>query len=162
MLYSDVMRTRLLIFALLFSSLGVVAQAGAPPSPSSKGATVEEAESPAPSTPGTAQALDACGVPKVLPEISKTNHISGGELIKKVNPNYPADLRRAHIEGTIVMCAKIGKDGKIQKLRAVSGPPELVPSAMEAAKQWLYKPYKKNKEPIDVDSEIRMDFRLSR
>lgn len=88
--------------------------------------------------------------------------VSGGLLIHKVNPNYPAALRKAHIEGTVVLCATIGKDGKPHNVRALSGPQELIPYATEAVEQWRYEPYRVNKEPVDVDSQIRMDFKLGR
>jgi TonB family protein len=83
-------------------------------------------------------------------------------LIHKVNPNYPPDLRKAHIEGTVVLCATIGKDGKLHNLLALSGPQKLIPYAWEAVEQWRYEPYRVNKEPVDVDSEIRVDFKLGR
>jgi membrane protein involved in colicin uptake len=68
----------------------------------------------------------------------------------------------AHIQGTVVLCATIAKDGKLQNLRAVSGPEELIPSAMKAVAQWRYQPYLLSKEPAEVDSEIHVGFALSR
>jgi periplasmic protein TonB len=86
--------------------------------------------------------------------------VSSGRLIRKVNPDYPAALRKAHIEGTVLLCATIGKDGKLHNLLALSGPPELIRYAWEAVQQWRYEPYRVNKQPVDVDSEIRVDFKL--
>jgi protein TonB len=83
-------------------------------------------------------------------------------LTHKVDPKYPAGLRKAHVEGTVLLCATIGKDGKLHNLSVLSGPAELAPYAMEAAEQWRYEPYRVNKEPVDVDSEIRINFKLSR
>jgi TonB family protein len=100
--------------------------------------------------------------------VSKPEHhaplgkVSSGRLIRRVNPNYPAALRKAHIEGTVVLCATIGKDGRLHNLLAFSGPQELIPYAMAAVEQWRYEPYRVDKKPVDVDSEIRVDFKLGR
>lgn len=92
----------------------------------------------------------------------KKNHVAGGRLIKRVNANYPAAARQARIQGTVVLCATISKDGVVQNVRPLFGPQELIPAAVEAAEQWRYEPYRLNKEPVEVDSEIRMDFTLPR
>jgi protein TonB len=92
----------------------------------------------------------------------KKEHVSGGRLIKRVNASYPAAARQAHIQGAVVLCAKISKDGIVQNVRALFGPPELIPAAVEAAEQWRYQPYRVNKDPVEVDTEIRMDFTLPR
>ena len=88
--------------------------------------------------------------------------VTQGKLIYRVQPEYPAAARKAHIQGTVVLCAKIGKDGTLRNLRAASGPEELIPSAMGAVAQWRYKSYRLNKEPVEVDSEIHVGFVLSR
>src|ERR1700688_685121 len=74
--------------------------------------------------------------------------VTQGKLIYRVQPEYPAAARKAHIQGTVVLCAKIGKDGTLRNLRAASGPEELIPSAMGAVAQWRYKSYRLNKEPV--------------
>lgn len=86
--------------------------------------------------------------------------VSSGRLVRKVNPVYPAALRKSHIEGTVLLCAKIGKDGTLHNLLALSGPQELIPYALDAVAQWRYEPYRVNKEPVEVDSQIRIDFKL--
>ncbi len=64
----------------------------------------------------------------------------------------------AHISGTVVLHAIIAKDGTIQELEFVSGPPMLVKSAMDAVKQWRYKPYLLNGDPVEVETTINVDF----
>jgi periplasmic protein TonB len=88
--------------------------------------------------------------------------VSQGNLIHRVEPEYPPAARQTHIQGTVVLCGTIAKDGAPRNLRAFSGPEELIPSAMMAVEQWSYQPYLLNNEPVDVDSEIHVDFRLSR
>jgi TonB family protein len=88
--------------------------------------------------------------------------VSQGKLINRVEPEYPAVARQAYIQGTVVLCGTIAKDGTLRNLRASSGPEELIPSAMKAVEQWRYQPYLLNNEPVDVDSEIHVNFTLSK
>jgi periplasmic protein TonB len=60
------------------------------------------------------------------------------------------------------MCALISKEGKIADLRAVSGPPELIPPSLEAVQKWRYKPYLLNNEPVQVNTEIHVNFAIRR
>ncbi len=86
--------------------------------------------------------------------------VTTGRLIHKVPPKYPKAALKAHIEGTVVLCAVIGKDGRITNLRAASGPKELVDPAIKAVQQWVYKPYLVAGEAVEVETEIRVDFEL--
>jgi periplasmic protein TonB len=69
------------------------------------------------------------------PDTGKVLTLIPGKLIRKVKPQYPRAARKAGIQGTVVLRVTIGKDGKTGNLRAVSGPPELIPAAIEAVKQ---------------------------
>ncbi|MBZ5612470.1 MAG: energy transducer TonB [Acidobacteriia bacterium] len=88
--------------------------------------------------------------------------VTKGLLIHKVNPSYPTTARKAHIEGTVVLCASISKKGKIEDLTAASGPTELIPSSIKAVKKWRYRPYLLNGEPVEVETEIRVTYALNR
>lgn len=87
--------------------------------------------------------------------------VTAGRLILKVQPKYPKAAKKAHIEGTIVLSADIGKDGTIGYLEAVSGPAELIPAAMEAVRKWRYSPWLYRNEPVAVRTKIRVIFSLS-
>jgi len=87
--------------------------------------------------------------------------VSQGLLIHQVKPTYPPLARQARIQGTVVLQAVIGKDGSIQNLKVVSGHPMLAPAALEAVKQWRYKPYYLNGEPVEVDTTINVNFTLA-
>jgi periplasmic protein TonB len=87
--------------------------------------------------------------------------VSEGLLVHQVRPVYPPLARSARIQGSVVLQAVIGKDGSIQNLRLVSGHPMLTSSAMEAVKQWKYKPYFLNGEPVEVDTQITVNFTLA-
>ena len=87
--------------------------------------------------------------------------VSQGLLIHKVQPAYPPLARQARIQGTVVLQALIGKDGAIQNLHVVSGHPMLTGAALDAVKQWRYKPYYLNGEPVEVETTINVNFTLA-
>ncbi|HWY22350.1 MAG TPA: energy transducer TonB [Candidatus Acidoferrum sp.] len=86
--------------------------------------------------------------------------ISQGLLVKKVDPRYPEAARRDRIQGMVVLQAVIDTNGDVQNLTLVSGHPALVPSAVDAAKQWKYKPYRLNGQPMEVETQITVSFQL--
>lgn len=87
--------------------------------------------------------------------------VTEGLLLKKVMPQYPAIARSAHIAGAVQLAAIIGKDGNIENLQVVSGHPMLVQSALQAVKQWKYKPYILNGQPVEVQTTITVNFSLT-
>jgi protein TonB len=87
--------------------------------------------------------------------------VSQGLLIKKVQPAYPPLARQARIQGRVLLQAEISKDGTIENLRLISGHPMLAPAAIEAVRQWRYKPYMLNGEPVAVETQVEVNFTLS-
>ena len=83
-----------------------------------------------------------------------------GNNLRDVQPQYPQMAKVAHIQGDVVLRAVISKQGSIENLTAVSGPPLLIPSAMDAVKQWRYKPWVLNGEPVEVDTIITVKFHM--
>jgi protein TonB len=102
-------------------------------------------------------------VPKVATpqRVRVSQGVSQGLLVRRVQPNYPPLARQARIAGTVVLRAVISKDGSIENLTLVSGHPMLAPAAIDAVKQWKYKPYLLNGEPVEVDTEVQVNFTLS-
>jgi len=102
-------------------------------------------------------------VPKVATpqRVRVSQGVSAGLLVRKVNPNYPPLARQARIQGQVILRAVISKDGSIEGLTLVSGHPMLAPAAIDAVKQWKYKPYLLNGEPVEVDTEVLVNFTLS-
>lgn len=82
-------------------------------------------------------------------------------LLKKVPPQYPPEAKAKHIEGTVLLHAFIDTQGNVAHLELISGHPLLAPAAIEAVKQWKYKPYLLNNEAIEVETQIKVDFTLS-
>ncbi len=81
-----------------------------------------------------------------------------GLLVEQVSPIYPEQARAAHIQGTVVLQAVIGKDGSVQNVHVVSGHPMLVPAAMDAVKRWRYKPFYLNGQPSEAEVQINVNF----
>jgi len=87
--------------------------------------------------------------------------VSQGLLIRKVPPAYPPLARQARIQGVVILQAQISKEGNIQNLQLISGHPMLAPAAIEAVKQRKYKPYLLNGEPVEVDTQVQVNFTLA-
>lgn len=102
-------------------------------------------------------------VPKVATpqRVRVSQGVTQGLLVKRIQPTYPPLARQARIQGSVVLQAEISKEGKIENLRVLSGHPMLAPYALEAVKQWLYKPYFLNGEPVEVETQITVNFSLS-
>jgi periplasmic protein TonB len=87
--------------------------------------------------------------------------VAQGLLIHRVNPVYPPDARHARIQGTVVMRAVIGKDGHLQELHVLTGDAALAKAATDAVQQWRYKPYVLNGEPVEIETQITINFTLA-
>ena len=84
--------------------------------------------------------------------------IMAGQIIKRVDPIYPPVAKASQVQGTVVLSAIIGKDGSVEKLIVVSGPPMLIRSAIDAVSQWQYKPFLLNGQPIEVATTINVNY----
>jgi protein TonB len=106
-------------------------------------------------------------VPTAVPKVATPTRVrvsqgvSQGLLVHKVTPQYPPLAKQARIQGVVVLQALIGKDGSITGLHVVSGHPMLTNAALEAVKEWKYKPYYLNGEPVEVETTINVNFSLS-
>lgn len=102
-------------------------------------------------------------VPKVaVQRVRVSQGVTQGMKVHDVTPQYPQMAKIARVQGPVVLAAVIGKDGTIQGLRVVSSAsPLLNQAAVEAVKQWRYRPYILNGEPVEVDTTITVNFTLS-
>jgi protein TonB len=87
-------------------------------------------------------------------------NLQAGKLLKKVTPIYPQMAAIAHVQGIVRLTALIRKDGTVQNLQLVSGPSLLGKAAMDAVKQWVYQPTVLNGEPVEVQTQIDVNFNL--
>jgi TonB family protein len=86
--------------------------------------------------------------------------VAQGLLVHKVNPQYPPDAREQRIQGVVVMKVNIDKEGNVYNVELISGHPLLAPAAIDAVKQWKYKPYLLNGDPMDVETQVQVNFTL--
>jgi protein TonB len=87
-------------------------------------------------------------------------NVQQANLLRQVTPLYPPIAKTAHISGTVVLHAIISKDGTIEQLEYISGPPLLMKNAMDAVRQWRYRPTMLNGEPVEVDTTVSVVFTL--
>jgi protein TonB len=99
--------------------------------------------------------------PKPPQRIRVGGNVQQARLVSQPKPVYPPLARQARIQGTVRFNAVIGTDGTIQNLQLVNGHPLLVPAATAAVKQWVYKPTLLNGEPVEVVTQIDVNFTLS-
>ena len=88
--------------------------------------------------------------------------VTAGLLFHRVNPIYPVEARRNHVQGRVLLNAVIGTDGNIKDLQVISGPKELVDAAVGAVQQWRYRPYLFDGQPVEVATTIEVNFQLAR
>jgi periplasmic protein TonB len=98
---------------------------------------------------------------KEVQRIRVGGNVQQAKLIRRPQPIYPPLAKQARIQGVVRLQAVISKDGTIQELKAVGGHPLLVPAALDAVKQWVYQPTLLNGEPVEVVTQIDVNFTLS-
>lgn len=121
------------------------------------GGVFSEMLNSAPSVPVLAKSP----VPSPVKRIRVAARVAEANLIHDVAPQYPPAAGRARLEGTVLLMAVIGKDGSVKDVRVESGLPILAQAAVDAVRQWRYKPYLIDGEPVEVDSRITINFTLS-
>ncbi len=146
----------------VFLALHVVAQSAQPPTalanaiPSAGGSS----QSPAGQS-GTTEDFPRCENAFGSTPETRGKLVTMPTAIHKVQPKYPPAAKTAHIEGVVVLCVTIGKDGDVRSARASSGPKELIPAAVKAVEQWRFRPFLANNEPVEASVPIRVNFRLT-
>lgn len=98
--------------------------------------------------------------PRPVVRAIRTSSIQEGSLLHRVQPAYPPQARIARIQGMVVLAAVISKAGAIENLRVLSGHPMLVKAAIDAVSEWRYRPYILNNEPVEVETQITVNFTL--
>lgn len=97
--------------------------------------------------------------PKLRVRVSEG--VSQRLLITRIEPRYPDEARQAHAEGPVVLKALIGTNGNVEDLTSVSGDSLLIPAAIEAVRQWKYKPYLLNGEAVTVETQVTVSFAIA-
>jgi protein TonB len=106
-------------------------------------------------------ANSAVNVPKPPPQVVRVSQgVMEGLVLKRVQPHYPAQALQMRIQGPVQLQATINKTGDITNLKIVSGDSILGRAAQEAVRQWKYKPYYLNGEPVEIQTQILVNFKL--
>lgn len=150
----------------------IVVKNGPSVSTARKSAAQEALQPPAPAALGVPARTDdrALGgiisttpvnMPTAVPQVVKVSQgVSEGLLLKRVQPIYPEQARQMRVQGAVQLQATISKEGKISNVKVVTGNAQLARAAVEAVKQWKYKPYYLNNEPVEIQTLILVNFKL--
>jgi protein TonB len=98
--------------------------------------------------------------PTVAARPPRVSRMMEGNLTYRVQPTYPALARQVRIQGSVVLRAIISREGVIENLQVLNGHPLLVPAAIDAVRQWRYRPYVLDGEPIEVETQVTVNFTL--
>jgi protein TonB len=98
--------------------------------------------------------------PTAPQRVKQGGNVTAALILQQTRPLYPALARQARIQGNVVLHAIIDKEGKVAQLEVISGHPLLVQSALDAVKQWRYKPTQLNGDPVEVDTTITVTFTM--
>jgi periplasmic protein TonB len=113
--------------------------------------------------PGEAPPLLAAPKPRVQTgPVRIGGRVAEANLMRQVQPTYPPLAKSARVQGTVEFTATISKDGKIENLQLIRGHPLLVNAAKEAVLQWRYRPTLLNGRPVEVVTDIVVNFALNR
>ncbi len=114
-----------------------------------------KAQPPSPPPPPVASAQRPIGPQRV------SSGVMQGLILSQPQPIYPEDAKAQHIQGVVVLHARISKEGTIKDLQLIGGPPALVVSAIDAVRQWKYKPFLVDGDPTEVDTVINVHYTLA-
>jgi TonB family protein len=150
----------------------IVVKKGSSVSPAHKSATQEASQLLPPPVLGPAENPDAkalggiisttpVNMPTAVPQVIKVSQgVSEGLVIKRVQPVYPEQARQMRVQGPVQLQATISKDGNISNVKVLTGNAQLARAAVEAVKKWKYKPYYLNNEPVEIQTQIIVNFKL--
>jgi len=119
------------------------------------------ASAPPAAIPASPNQPSVSQTPPPVGQIGVSPAVTQGLLVKRVDPVYPKHAKHAHLQGTVVLSAIISKNGEIRDLEVVDGPIEFVVSAVNAVRQWKYRPYLLGGEAVEVDTTITVNYTLS-
>jgi TonB family protein len=105
--------------------------------------------------------LPPCAVPSPL-KVTTSAGVAASMLKTRIDPVYPAQALENHVSGTVVLHATISAEGDVESLRVISGPASLQQAALNAARQWTYRPYRLNDVPVEIETTINVVFAPSR
>jgi len=127
--------------------------------PASNSVNVEMQGEP-PSAPPPAVPSEQASISPETAHVELSRNVTA-RLSHAVQPSYPTLAKQMKVQGAVVLQALIGKTGDIQDLHVVTGPAILAAAAREAVRQWHFKPYFQNGQPVETESRITVNFTIS-
>jgi len=124
------------------------------------GSNVAKVEIPSDSNRNSAATMSAANLPANAAERERLSNVSVPELRQAVDPTYPLLGQHARVQGSVVLQAVIGADGSIENLQVLSGPAILAAAAQQAVRQWRFKPYLQNGQPVETKTRITVNFSI--
>lgn len=106
------------------------------------------------------------GAPPVDDSLAAANptpvppEVASAYLIRRVEPQYPEEARRQHIQGPVVIETLVSKDGIVRAAKVTSGQSDLAAAALEAVRQWRFKPYLQNGKAVEFETRVTVNFTL--
>jgi TonB family protein len=98
--------------------------------------------------------------PAVPQRVRVSQGVAAGLLVSKVPPQYPSDAKDQHVQGVVLLRIIIDKEGNVAEIQLISGHPLLAPAAIEAVRQWKYRPFLLNGSPVEVETQVQVNFTL--
>jgi len=112
------------------------------------------------SSPGPGILTASVVTPKLAEQPAPVSQgVVAGRLIRKINPVYPLPAREARLQGQVVLSVVVQKNGKVGKVRVISGHPMLAKAAVQAIKGWIYEPFRLNGQPTDAEAQVTINFK---
>ncbi len=148
-------------------SAPIMVKPGTAAKPSTQAQTQEEVSALPPSALGSASpgegslsgVLAATAAKPSLARVRVSQGVSQGLLIRQVQPRYPVNALSTHTQGEVEIEATIDKEGHVVNPKIISGSPLLAPAALEAVRQWRYKPYYLDGDPVEMQTQITIKFK---
>jgi TonB family protein len=97
----------------------------------------------------------------VPPRIRVGGNVQAAQIVRKVNPMYPALAKQARIQGTVVLNVVLAKDGTVQNITVESGHALLIQASLDAVRQWVYRPTLLNGNPVEISTQVELNFTLA-
>jgi TonB family protein len=92
--------------------------------------------------------------------VEVSQKVAEGNLLHRVEPDYPAEARQRQMQGAVVLDVRIGRDGVVQDAKVVSGETPLASAAIAAVKQWRFKPHTQQGQPVEMQTRVTLNFKL--
>lgn len=112
-------------------------------------------------TPKQGKVLPKIDMPAEFPQrVKVTEDVGNGLVLKHANPEYPPMARQGKITGTVLLDVIISKEGKVTDVTLISGHPMLAPAAIDAVRKWQYRPYLVMGRPVEMDTQVKVNFSI--